>query len=352
MNESEAMARCLELALGGWGRVAPNPLVGCVLLRDGEILGEGFHGGYGEAHAEVEALEKAGDAAGATCVVNLEPCNHRGNTPPCSQALLQAGVTRIVIGMADPNPEATGAAGLFRERGVEVVFDDLDGRVRALNAAFTHRHLNPTRPWTALKLAVTVDGYLADVSGASRWISGPEARDWVQWLRAGFDAVGVGRLTAAVDDPILNVRGPVRPRIPPTRLVFVRNGLLSPESRLLQSADQGPVAVVGIGETSDVTAYSSATYTINANNLENAVLQLRDRGIGSLLVEGGGRIASALLAEGLVDRVYLVVSPRFLGDGVRAFPTATPTQLGDSELWSCVERRALGRDTLITLDKE
>jgi diaminohydroxyphosphoribosylaminopyrimidine deaminase/5-amino-6-(5-phosphoribosylamino)uracil reductase len=178
------MERALALARRGWGRVAPNPLVGAVLLRDGEVIGEGYHAEYGESHAEVAALGDCPDPAGATMVVSLEPCNHAGKTPPCTNAIVEAGVSRVVLPLRDPTPEAGGGANELREAGVEVDEGLMSEEAAALNAPFLWAQERPDRPFIALKVASSLDGLLADESGRSKWISGAEAREYARVGRA------------------------------------------------------------------------------------------------------------------------------------------------------------------------
>jgi diaminohydroxyphosphoribosylaminopyrimidine deaminase/5-amino-6-(5-phosphoribosylamino)uracil reductase len=216
MNEREAMARALDLAWRGWGRVQPNPLVGAVVLSNGELVAEGWHPEFGDRHAEAVALAGAGERArGATMVVTLEPCAHQGKQPPCTEAIIRSGIRRVVAAMSDPNPLAAGGSERLREAGVEVEVGPLGDAAAAQNAIFLHSIEDTHRPYVALKLATTLDGRIADGFGRSRWISGNEARDYVQWLRAGFDAIAVGGRTARLDDPSLTVRGSVQPRVPP-----------------------------------------------------------------------------------------------------------------------------------------
>ncbi|MBD0320159.1 MAG: bifunctional diaminohydroxyphosphoribosylaminopyrimidine deaminase/5-amino-6-(5-phosphoribosylamino)uracil reductase RibD, partial [Gemmatimonadetes bacterium] len=239
------MARALELAGRGWGRVAPNPMVGAVIVRDGEVVGEGWHTEYGHPHAEVEALRAAGEAArGATAFVTLEPCSHFGKTPPCSGALLAAGVRRVVFAAYDPNPRAAGGGEVLRAAGVEVLGGVMEQEARDQNAVFFHAHSGSDRPFVALKLALTLDGRIADHAGRSVWITGEESRAEVHRLRAGFDAVAVGAGTALADDPQLTVRGPLEPRVPPTRVVFDRTLRLPLESALATTAREVSVMVV------------------------------------------------------------------------------------------------------------
>lgn len=354
MTEAEAMQRALELAWAGWGRVQPNPLVGAVVLAEGRVVGEGWHAEFGEAHAEVAALRAAGPAAsGATMVVSLEPCRHHGKQPPCSDAILAAGVRRVVYGLADPNPAAGGGAAQLAERRLVVEHRPHPGIVDQ-NAAFLHRFGGSARPFVALKLATSVDGRVADFTGRSRWISGSVAREWVHWLRAGFDAIAVGGRTARADDPSLTVRGPVVPRVAPRRVVFDRHADLTGAHQLLASARQVPVTVVC--EAAAPAAFAgledAGVETVVAGSLEEGLGRLRERGIMSLLVEGGGRIAGRLMQAGLVDRFYWVQSPIWLGDdGAPAFAGLRGELLEQVRRWRVVERKALGEDTLLALSR-
>ncbi len=355
MTERDAMRRALELALGGWGQVAPNPMVGAVLLRDGEVVGEGYHAHFGGVHAEVEALASCEDPRGTTCVLNLEPCVHAAKTAPCTTALIDAGVSRVVYALADPNPEAAGGGARLRTAGIDVEAGLEHERAAALNAPFLWSHSRGDLPFVAVKVATSLDGFLADRDGCSKWISGEPARAWVQWLRAGYDAVAVGRNTAVTDDPALTVRGPVLPRIAPTRVVFGGAGDLPPNLTLLTTARETPTMVfVSATETEPVrTALAGTGVTVHgADDLAKALRTLRGVGITSVLVEGGGAVVTALLEADLVDRVYWVQAPIWLGGGRRAFGDRRPRRLTDAAPWTVTERRALGSDTLLVLDRE
>src|SRR2546430_1108945 len=243
--EGEAMGRALDLALRGWGRVAPNPLVGAVVLRGDAPVGEGFHAEYGGPHAEVVALADAGDRArGATLVVTLEPCAHYGKTPPCTDVIVAAGVARVVAAVRDPDPEARGGADVLRAQGVAVSFGVLAEAAAALNAPFLFAHQQAERPFVALKLATSIDGRIADARGSSRWGSGEAARQDGHWLRAGFDAIAVGGTTALKDDPQLTVRGPITPRRAPVRVVFDRRAMLNETVNLVSTARTVPTWVM------------------------------------------------------------------------------------------------------------
>lgn len=350
-----AMARALELAWGGWGRVAPNPLVGAVVVRDDRIIGEGFHREFGDRHAEAVALEAAGDSRGATLSVTLEPCRHQGKQPPCVPAILAAGIRRVAIAVADPNPSAAGGAAALRHAGIDVVMGVLGCEAARQNAIFLHQFAAPDRPYVALKLATSIDGRLADLEGRSRWLSGGEARAYVHWLRAGFDAIGVGGQTARVDDPALTVRGEVTPRVPPARVVFSDSADLPAASALRSGAGPIRTYVVGAGRaTEDTRAALEADglRVMAASDLGHGLTELRRAGVASILIEGGGRLASALLAGDLVDRFYWIQTPRWLGnEGVSAFGALPSIPLDDAPRWSVIERRPLGEDTVIIMDR-
>ena len=357
MDEREAMALALELAWRGWGRVQPNPLVGAVVLSgDGQLVGEGWHAEFGERHAEPVALEAAGDRArSGTLVVTLEPCDHLGKQPPCTGVVLASGVRRVVAAIPDPNPEASGGAAKLTAGGVEVQLGLERQAAEAQNAIFLHRFRNATRPFVALKLATSLDGRIADAAGQSRWISGETARAYVHWLRAGFDAIGVGGRTARADDPRLTVRGAVVPRLTPRRIVFDPKADLSPELDLVRTAGEVSTTLVAGADAppANLRRLQMAGLTVlQAGSLEEGLGLLRGEGIGSILVEGGGRLAGALLSHDLVDRYYWVQSPLWLGErGVPATADLPSPPIARADRWSVVERRALGDDTLLVLDR-
>src|SRR5436305_1357131 len=315
------MRRALDLARRGWGQTAPNPMVGAVVVRDGEVVGEGFHARFGEQHAEVAALRQAGDRArGATLFVTLEPCAHHGKTPPCADALIAAGVKRVVIAIADPNPKARGGAERLRAAGVEVDIGVEENDARELNAPFFNSFTSD-RPWVILKLATSLDGAIADGAReqgtAGRWLTGDEARRDVHRMRAGVDAVAVGVATVIADDPSLTVRDVPAPRIAPRRIVFdsslrtplgaslVRSARLVPTTLIARRAAQWRRdALIDAGV--DVRIYET---------LRDALAGLAADGVRSLLVEGGARLAGSLLEAGAVDRLVIFQAPIVLGAG-------------------------------------
>jgi diaminohydroxyphosphoribosylaminopyrimidine deaminase / 5-amino-6-(5-phosphoribosylamino)uracil reductase len=354
--ERAAMERALDLARRGWGRVAPNPLVGAVVLVGGSVVAEGHHAEYGGPHAEVVALQAAGEQArGATLVVNLEPCAHHGKTPPCTDAIAAAGVARVVAAIADPDPQARGGAAVLRANGVTVSIGLLAEAAAALNAPFLFAREQAERPFVALKLATSIDGRIADAAGSSQWVSGEAAREYVHWLRAGFDAIAVGGTTALMDDPRLTVRGAVSPRKPPVRVVFDRRAMLNVGVQLVSTAREVPTWVMSSLDappSSVAQLEQSGVRVFRPTTLGDGLRMLREAGIHSVLCEGGGALGAKLLADGLVDRLYWVQAPVWLGEGaVPAFPGVPPQPLAASPRWTAVERRALGSDTLLVLDR-
>jgi diaminohydroxyphosphoribosylaminopyrimidine deaminase / 5-amino-6-(5-phosphoribosylamino)uracil reductase len=275
-----SLERALELAERGRGTTYPNPVVGAVVVRDGDVVGEGWHERKGGPHAEVVALQAAGERArGATLYVTMEPCAHHGSTPPCTEAVIAAGVSKVVVGALDPNPEARGGLALLQRTGVEV--EDADSfQARVQNEAW-RVWVSQRRPFVTLKLAVTLDGRVA-VPG-ERWISGEDSRRRVHELRAQVDAVAVGMGTVRADDPQLTARG-VGAALQPRRLAF----------------GQGPTAL-----------------ELRTGPLGDELRALADEGVQSLLLEGGPKLAASFLRDDLVDKLMLFVAPRVAGAGPR-----------------------------------
>lgn len=360
-TDADYLERALALGRRGWGRVHPNPMVGCVLVRNGEIVGEGYHEEYGGPHAEVLALERAGSRArGATAYVSMEPCNHHGKTPPCTLALREAGIRRVVYGAADPGETSGGGHESLAAAGIEVRGPALSGTAaRSENPAFFHNK-ERGRTFVALKLAVTLDGKIAERPGARTRISGPEAQEEVQRLRAGFAGIMIGGRTAAADDPLLTVRGTVQPRLAPTRIVLDAEGDLAPGAMLFRNVKHAPVLVFTSPDLPDerVEGLERAGAVVErvprsgaGIDLEAVVHACWNRRIHSILCEGGGRLATSLLNAGLVGRLYLFLSPGVLGaEGVPGFPG--PFEDAAWRGWRPVETRPLGRDIFIALDRE
>ncbi len=324
------MRRALELAAAGQGFVEPNPMVGCVIARGAEIIGEGWHRRFGGDHAEVEALRLAGSrAAGATLYVTLEPCCHAGKTPPCTAAILAAGIRRVVAAMGDPFPQvAGGGMAALQAAGVTVEVGLLDAAARQLNAPYL-KLLRRGLPWIIAKWAMTLDGKIATRSGASRWISSPRSREMVHALRGRMDAVLVGRETALRDDPLLTARPP-GPRTA-TRVVLDTRGALASQSRLVRSAAEAPV-LVAIGSEAaaadcgrlrqcgcEVLVCPGAT---PAARLDALLAELGRRQMTNVLVEGGGRVLGSLLDARHIDEVHVFIAPKLVGGAAAPGPVA------------------------------
>ncbi|MFL5577121.1 MAG: bifunctional diaminohydroxyphosphoribosylaminopyrimidine deaminase/5-amino-6-(5-phosphoribosylamino)uracil reductase RibD [Gemmatimonadaceae bacterium] len=347
--DSNYMRRALALAERGWGQVAPNPLVGAVLVRDGEVVGEGHHAGYGEPHAEAVALAAAGERArGATAYVSLEPCAHHGKTPPCADALIAAGVRRVVAALRDPNPLAQGGGAKLQSAGIDVTFGVEEDAARELNAPFLTAFTS-YRPWVTLKLALSVDGAIARADRAPLWLTGREARREVHRLRAGADAIAVGVGTVLADDPALTVRDWEPPRLAPRRVVFDRTARLPLESRLARSARAIPTTVVTERPDAERARrlVDAGVDVVVAADAGAALRALRAEGVRSLLVEGGAELAGSLLGRCLVDRLIILQAPIVLGAGaLNAFSAVPPASAGAALRLQALERRALGADVM------
>jgi diaminohydroxyphosphoribosylaminopyrimidine deaminase/5-amino-6-(5-phosphoribosylamino)uracil reductase len=343
------MRRALQFARRGWGRTAPNPMVGAVVVHDGVVVGAGWHAAYGGPHAEVVALAAAGERArGADVFVTLEPCAHHGQTPPCTDALITAGVRRVVIAVGDPNPLAGGGVARLREAGIAVTTGVELAAASELNAPFLFAHRVADRPFITLKLALSLDGALATGDGTPRWLTGDAAPKYVHRLRAGADAIGVGIGTALADDPALTVRHGRRPRVAPVRVVFDPRGRLPLTSKLVRTANRVPTCVVGDAvEASTAAALAKqGVRVMAASGLLAQLAALRAAGLRHLFVEGGAGIAGALLSADLVDRLIIFQAPVLLGAG--ALPAFGGVSLGarTPDRWRVIERRVFGDDLM------
>jgi diaminohydroxyphosphoribosylaminopyrimidine deaminase/5-amino-6-(5-phosphoribosylamino)uracil reductase len=317
------LERCAELAERGRRTAAPNPVVGAVVVRSGLVVGEGWHERPGSDHAEVAALRAAGDARGATVYVNLEPCSHHGRTPPCADALIAAGVSRVVTAMIDPTDKVNGAgAGRLRAAGidVDVAGGEVERAARRQNAWWLTLALRG-RPHVTYKAAVSADGHTAS-PGGPRWISSPASRAQVHELRATVGAVAVGIGTALADDPLLTARHVDPPaERQPLRVVFDRAARLPIGSRLVGSAGPvQPVLVVCAPGAEPIAA--AGVETLPLAGLAEALAELGRRRISALLLEGGATLATAFLDAGLIDRLMLFTAPIELGDGPGLFTRA------------------------------
>jgi diaminohydroxyphosphoribosylaminopyrimidine deaminase/5-amino-6-(5-phosphoribosylamino)uracil reductase len=343
------MRRALELAARGLGQVSPSPLVGCVIVSaGGEVIGEGFYLYEGVKHAETLALEEAGERArGATAYVSLEPHAHHGRTPPCTEALIKAGIRRVVVPVEDPNPLVSGR-GLkhLREAGVEVRTGVLEREALRLNETYIH-FMRAARPFVHLKLATSLDGRISTRTGDSRWITGEESRARVQELRHRYDAILVGAGTALADDPLLTDRSGKIRRRPLARILLDETLRLSPGSRLAQTALEAPVLVFS-GASADASRADALTKLgveiirseTGGRSLPIVLEELGKRSLQSVLVEGGANVAGAFLDAGLVDKASFFIAPLIIGGrdappaigGTGADKLAGATNLHDIEI--------------------
>ena len=350
------MARALQLAARGEYAAHPNPMVGCVLVRDGDVVGEGWHAQAGEPHAEINALRHAGDKAKeSTAYVSLEPCAHSGKTPPCVSALIDAGVSRVVAAMEDPFDEVAGRGlEMLREAGVDTEVGLMRAAAERLNTGFVSRVVRG-RPWVRLKIAASLDGAIAMASGESQWITGPEARNDVQKLRARSGAVMTGIGTVLADDPSLNVRAPELDTrgLQPLRVVL--------DSRLRMPLTAGMLALPGetliccTGEH-DATQLNDAGAEVrefgahgDVVNVFEVLAALVEREINDVLVEAGPRLAGYLLEKDLVDELVIYQSPHIMGSNTRGmFHTEAWAALADRKALDVSDVRRIGTDTRIT----
>lgn len=353
------MARALELARKGLYSTHPNPRVGCVLVLDGKIVGEGWHARAGEPHAEVHALRQAGTLAkGATAYVTLEPCSHHGRTPPCAEALIDAGVARVVAAMQDPNPEVSGS-GLLRlmQAGIAVQSGVLEAEARALNAGFIKR-MEQGLPFVRVKLAMSLDGRTAMASGESQWITGPAARSAVQRLRARSSVVLSGADTVLADDARLTVRNDelglsaelsaLADTRPPLR-VLIDGRLRVPLDATFFQVGAAMVATCAAATARD--RYLSDGHELLAVpgsnghvDLRRLLVELAARGANEVLVEAGPRLAGAFARQGLVDEYQIFVAAKFLGSSARPLLDLPLGRMAEAPQLKIVDIRAVGDD--------
>ncbi|MEC8025724.1 MAG: bifunctional diaminohydroxyphosphoribosylaminopyrimidine deaminase/5-amino-6-(5-phosphoribosylamino)uracil reductase RibD [Myxococcota bacterium] len=356
------MRRAIALASQAIGRTAPNPPVGCVLVKNGRVIGEGYHRKAGLPHAERDALANAlNDTKGATAYVTLEPCNHHGRTPPCTDALLEAGIQRVVVGAVDPNPRVSGA-GLERLRvaGVEVVAGVCEHQALELIAPFT-RHMLHRRPLVTIKIACTLDGKIATSSGHSQWITGPEARLDVHRLRNHVDAIAVGAGTVRTDNPRLTTRLPDDSGRSPLR-VIVSTRLNLPMDAQIFDAELASNTVIFCAETNPRVEASFAkkgveVIPVGHGSGEGVALDimldmLARRDVMWLMVEGGTGLSSSFLQQGLVDTLRIYQAPKVIGaDGLSWAGAMGLRTMEDVQAWSLKQVQQLGSDIRIDLQR-
>ncbi len=358
------LSRALELAARGWPHVSPNPLVGAVIAAGEETLGEGFHRAAGEAHAEVEAIRAAAghDLSGATLYVSLEPCCHQGRTPPCTEAIQDAGIQRVVVASDDPSAHAAGRGlGILRDEGIEVVLADgeLAAQARLMNQPF-RKHARTGRPWVVFKSAMSLDGKVATHTGDSRWISGEASRRLAHEWRSALDAVVVGIGTAIADDPLLTARLPGAARArQPRRVVFDSLARLPLESRVIADAPRVPLTVVVSRAAPRAAIDTLKTHGVDVvvatgenepARVCSALEQLGAIGVTSVLLEGGPRLAGSFLDAGQIDEIRLFMAPLILGGRNARDPLESEgvEKIADAIGTLTMECERVGEDLLIT----
>ena len=353
------MRSALELAAGGAGWVSPNPLVGCIIVRQGEVVGRGYHQRFGGPHAEVHALREAGNQArGAALYVTLEPCCHTGKTPPCVDAILESGVGRVIVGMQDPNPQVDGG-GLSRLRnaGVDVTVGVCEAEARRLNEAFV-KHINTGLPFVTSKSAITLDGKIATRSGSSRWITDEAARGIGHRLRHASDAIVVGIGTASQDDPQLTTRIPGQRVSNPLRVVVDSTLRLSPRARLADVAEDRRTLVATTEQAAVTKAQALRERGVEVMglpaqsdgrvDLSTLCQALGERGITSVLVEGGAALTTALLEQRLIDKMVFFVAPKIIGgDGVNVFGPCGVDSMDQALRLRELTSRSVGNDVML-----
>jgi len=355
-DENVIMQRCLELARKGAGMVSPNPMVGCVIVRNGEIVGEGFHRKFGGPHAEIFAMKCAGKKIkDATLYVSLEPCVHFGKTPPCTDEIIQSGISRVVIASKDPNPLVSGKGiRQLREAGIQVKVGLLQKEAEELNEKF-FKFMKTGLPFVGIKLAQTLDGKIADATGKSKWITSKTARKEVHRLRNDYDAVMVGANTVLQDNPDLTVRfvkgkNPVR--------VVIDGCLLLPVSRTIFDTSAAPTWLLTSAEAVKANIRKvqkfvsqgvrilpvSSAYSINA---ESILRTLAAEGVSSVLIEGGAKTVDQFVNRSLADKLYLFIAPKILGRGLNGFCFKSPRLLRKPINLTMTKVSPVGEDILV-----
>jgi diaminohydroxyphosphoribosylaminopyrimidine deaminase/5-amino-6-(5-phosphoribosylamino)uracil reductase len=353
------MRLALAEARKGLGRTSPNPAVGAVVVKNGSIVAKGYHHKAGTPHAEVNALRQAGSSAhGADLYVTLEPCNHTGRTPPCTEAILAAGVARVVVGMPDPNPAVIGnGAAYLRTRGVAVVTGVLEKECRRINRPFS-KHVMTGLPWVTMKVGMSLDGRIATACGHSRWITNDESRQQVHRLRDRVDAILIGIGTLLADDPALTTRLPTGRGRDPQRIILDTNLRMSPGARILNQPSSAMTRIFcreGLPpERAEMFKGKNGTVTpvpVSGSGLLDLKAVLASLGklqINSVLVEGGSRVHAAFLQENLVDEIKCFIAPFFIGaDGIPAVGPLGLEKVSDARRFTVERTRRFGDDVLV-----
>lgn len=358
MEDIKYMKMALDLAATAIGRTSPNPMVGAVLVKEGKVVGRGFHARAGTPHAEVMALRDAGDGAGgSTLYVTLEPCCHHGRTGPCTEAVINAGVVRVVAAMTDPNPLVAGKGfARLRQAGLEVVWGVMEEEASRLNEVFI-KYITTGKPFVVLKAAVSLDGKIATRTGDSRWITGPEAREYGHRLRDRYDAIMVGVNTVLADNPSLTTRLPEGGR-DPVRVVLDSQARTPPGSVVINSSSEAPVLIITTPEAPEerVGALKQAGAEVIALperegrvDMRAVFTELARRGITSLLIEGGGQVHASAISSGGVDKVEWFIAPKLIGGAAAPGPLGGqgPESIAGATLLERVRVTRIGVDILV-----
>ena len=347
-SDERWMRRALALARRGMGSTHPNPRVGCVIVKEGQVIAEGWHVQPGAPHAEAMALARAGEAArGAVLYVNLEPCAAHGRTPPCTEAIIRAGIRRVVIGCLDPNPKMAGGARILEQAGVQIRLGVCEREARALNRPF-FSWVKRRRPWVLVKAALSLDGRLATATGESQWITGEQARRHAHRLRAEQDAIVVGAGTLLADNPRLTVRGASRRTPPPLRVVVARTAPPFRGHHAIADAQAPSRLYVQQASPEDRAWRAAGVEVIEACNLAEMFRHLAVEGRLAVMVEGGGGLIGEILRARLADEMALFYAPILIGgDGVPLWRGAGVVHLGAAPRLTEVQRRTLGSDLLV-----
>lgn len=358
-DDAHYMSIAIELAKKGQGRTSPNPCVGAVIVKDGVVVGKGYHHMAGTPHAEVHAIADAGSAChGATIYVTLEPCNHTGKTPPCSKAVVAAGLQRVVIGMKDPHALASGGSAYLRYQGIEVDTGILEQECRQLNYPFL-KHSVSGLPWVVMKAGISLDGRISYMRGHGGAITGSEAKQRVHQLRNQLDAILIGVGTALIDDPSLTTRLPENGR-DPLRIILDSHLRLPPDARMLQQKSKAQTWIYCSPQASEKRCLAleragAIVHTVTCDeqghlNIDEIINHLGHENINSVLVEGGGQVHGSFVKKNKVDQVYLFMAPFFIGD--RGMPLVEGYSLEAAQRDGClrlekIETELLGQDICI-----
>lgn len=373
MPEEKYMRRAIELAKKGSGHVNPNPLVGAVIVRDGEVIGEGYHECYGQLHAERNAIanaKKRGNSLeGSTIYVTLEPCCHYGKTPPCTEAIIEEKIARVVVGSDDPNPLVSGKGfQMLREKGIEVIPHFLKEECDAMNHVFFH-YIRTGTPYVAMKYAMTMDGKIACYTGDSKWVTGEESRAHVQTLRNHYKGIMAGIGTVLADDPMLNCR--IEGGRDPIRIITDSHLRIPMDSQLVRTAGQQPLIVACLPDADEekaaqlqekgvevlrIPGVTTADITEEQKEVISLPVLMKELGarkIDGILLEGGGQLNESALQAGIVDRIYCYIAPKIFGGAQAKTPVEGQglTRAADAWQFNRIGMQEFGQDILLEYEK-